>query len=195
MFIKHGHRWFGCFAVLCVIFLFSLSISAQDNTADYRPSPQTSFFPSHEEESRIRQQELERALEITLKSIPSITGARVHLSLNSGKLWRGKQMPSSASVVLVSKKPSQIKKNDVRKLVSGASPDVSEKNVSVLVYGPGAEDATQNRVRTQAQILLGPDDGSAQKRILICVIVFLLGAATVVLGIGVARSINRKKRL
>jgi type III secretory pathway lipoprotein EscJ len=195
MYIQHGHRRFGSFTVPCVIFLFSVSIFAQDNNSDLRRSPRTSFFPSYEEESRIQQRELERALETTLKSIPSISGARVHLSLNPGALWRGQQTPSSASVVLISKNPSRVEKKDVKKLVSGAVSDVSENNVSVLVYGLRSVDAPQQMGRDQAQMLFATDDGGAQKRILICVIVFLLGAATVVLGIGVARYVNRKKRL
>jgi type III secretory pathway lipoprotein EscJ len=195
MYIQHGHRRFGFFTVPCVIFLFSVSIFAQDNNFDLRRSPRTSFFPSYEEENRIQQRELERALETTLKSIPSISGARVHLSLNPGALWRGKQTPSSASVVLISENPSRVEKKEVKKLVSGAVSDVSENNISVLVYGLRAVDAPQQMGRDQAQMLFATDDGSAQKRILICVIVFLLGAATVVLGIGVARYVNRKKRL
>ena len=195
MYIQHGHRWFGFFTVSCVIFLFSVSDFAQDSTSDSRRSPRTSFFPSYEEESRIQQQELERALETTLKSIPSINGARVHLSLNPGSLWRGKQTPSSASVVLISTNPPRVEKRDVKKLISGAVSDISENNVSVLVYGLRAVDATQQMSRDQAQILFAADDGGAQKRVLICLIIFLLGSAIVVLGIGVARYVNRKKRL
>jgi type III secretory pathway lipoprotein EscJ len=195
MYIQHGHRWFGFFTVSCVIFLFSGSIFSQESTSHLRRSPRTSFFPSYEEESRIRQEELERALETTLKSIPSITGARVHLSLNPGWLWRGKQNPSSASVVLISTNPSRVEKRDVKKLISSAVSDVSENNVIVLVYGLRSVDETHKMGRDQAQVLFAADDDSAQKRILICLIVFLLGAAIVVLGIGVARYVNRKKRL
>ena len=112
-------------------------------------SHRSGFMPSRDDQRFRYERALSQEIESTLTSIQGVLEARVHLNLISTDPLFGKPLrddeESSGSVLLVTTIKSEIAKEDVAQLVSGAS-GISAKFISVLIHSAEQREQSQEEV-------------------------------------------------
>ncbi|MBN2527075.1 MAG: hypothetical protein JXR76_11830 [Deltaproteobacteria bacterium] len=153
-----------------------------------------SFFPSYQSEIADAERRISVDLADTLKKIPNIIDAKVHLSLAEMGIWKPAQRRSRASVILWSANPAQINKNEIQSLVSGASSQLEQKDVHVFVYRLDTQSALMSDVpENNAMTVVSGRSVSDWKHYLVPFVVFILLVAIGILTIGIRRYVRRRE--